>query len=121
MIDTNQQLGLLEDMAAEGKNNILSVSLVQKLIRDLMPSLLDGSDRSVQVLNAIGHYLLEQPTLQAPALEKKLPEELYLALYGLKCMLSSHRNNNLNVVSWSIEENKRRFGLFLDEELEEEE
>lgn len=120
MTDTNQLIGLLEDMAAEGETNILAVPLIEKLIRGLMPSLLDGSERSAEILNNIDHYLLGQPNLKAPALEKDIPEELFLALYGLKYLLKSHRNNNLNVVSWSIEENKRRFGLFIEGELEEE-
>lgn len=112
---------MLNELAAGNKENILSVPLVEQLARSLMPSLLDGSEVSRGILREIAAYLVEKHYRRAPALEKKLPEELYVALYGLKCLLESHRNNNINVVSWSAEEHKRRFGLFLEEALEEEE
>jgi len=90
--------------------HMLDYPIIKDLIEKTMPSLLDGSDRSRALLEQIEAYLFRQTGLKAPALEKALKEELFLGLYGLKMLM---QEQNLNVISWSLEEHQRQFGKWL--------
>jgi len=92
---------------------MLDYPIIKNLIEQTMPSLLDGSDRSQALLDQIETYLFRQTGLKAPELEESLTEELFLGLYGLKTLM---QKQNLNVISWSLEEHQNRFREWLQQQ-----
>lgn len=92
---------------------ILSIPLVEKLLKFYLPDLKRQPSHYQALLNEISFYLLEQPKLRSKILKKELSEEFYLALYGLKTQLKHH---NLRQVSFAVEIHKQQFGELLNDE-----
>jgi len=97
------------------QHEVLEVAIVKQLVEDLMPVLLDESDRSDTALDRIQYYLFEQNYLHHPQLLIDVNDELHAALYGLKTLLKRH---HLNIIELSLEEHERQFRQFLRRELE---
>lgn len=109
-------LTLFDETQQEGLHHkVLFVPELAALIRVLMPELLSQSEQSTQLLDHIYRYLFVQKKLKEPLLQKELPPDLYTALYGLRSMI---KENGLIKAQLTLEDSKRRFAAFLDEELE---
>jgi hypothetical protein len=112
----NAQLQLFSVLPKrEDMHPILLIPLLRQMVRDGMPNLLDNSPSSRRILDQLDQYLFRQPCLRQPKLQRVLSEELFDLIYELKKLLAS---SNLNVVSWSLEENKAWFGRFIEKELQ---
>lgn len=96
------------------EHKVLLVPEVVELARVLMPELLNPSEQPTQLLDRIYRYLFEQKKLKEPLLEKELPPAFYTALYGLKSMIKEHGLTKARLI---LENSKKRFAAFLDEEM----
>lgn len=103
-----------ETQQDELHHKVLSVPEVAALIRALMPELLSQNGQTTSLLDQIYRYLFKQKKLKEPLLQKELPPDLYTALYGLKSMI---KENGLAKAQLTLEDSKRRFAAFLDEEM----
>lgn len=111
-----QQLALFGDgQRGSAYREALSVPRVESLVDQLIAELPGQAGISKKLLSRIYDYLFVQKKLKAPELEKELPSDLYITLYGLKSMLQKH---SPRVVALNLAEHKARFQAFLDAELE---
>lgn len=97
--------------------SVLDHTLLRSIIADSAPYLLKDDKKARQQLLHIKHYLFLQKHLTDKSLKAKLPEELYVSLYGLKQTLE---NQNLRSVERQIEASKRITLLWLESQQEEE-
>ena len=115
----NQQLEftdfLQEPALLNDAQNILQVELIYQLTKALMPSLLDDSKDSIAILQRICEYLYKDRYQKSAELSALIPEALYSSLQEVKMLL---KKQNLNMVSWTIEEHKHQFRTWLEEEIE---
>lgn len=88
---------------------------VEELVEQILSELPDGPGDSEKLRDQIFHYLFVQKKLKATELEKALPPDLFITLYGLKSMLLKHSRR---AVAFYLAEHKARFRDFLESELE---
>ncbi|MEL7117794.1 MAG: hypothetical protein AAFO07_00075 [Bacteroidota bacterium] len=94
---------------------LLDYSLLNELIKELMPELLDGSKKSKRLLKRIEIFLFFDSSYTSELLANELRSELYNAFRGIK---SINVVKNINLIEWYLEEKKREFGQWLDQAIQ---
>ena len=96
---------------------ILEIDLLRTTLKDFMPSLVFDPIKHQATLDQIHSFLFKsKPSMKLQNdLEQAVGEELFITLLGLKSFLCNH---NLRVIELSLEESKRQFKAFLNQELE---
>lgn len=107
MLPTHKQL-TLEEGAFGHQSDAMSLSpaLLLRYVHLLMPSLLNDSDESRTLLDAIHHFVFRSTRSRDTLLEAELPDELYTVLIGLRRLL---RQYSLPTLECSLEEDKKQF------------
>ncbi|MCB0552371.1 MAG: hypothetical protein KDD02_02380 [Phaeodactylibacter sp.] len=104
-----------EGQGASVQREAIDAPQVQELVEQLVSELSDWPDASGKLLDQIHHYLFVHKKLKATELEKILPPDLFITLYGLKSMLLKH---SPRAVAFYLAAHKARFRAFLESELE---
>lgn len=107
---------LLEE--AEAKYNLTGNTLVDELIKDLQPSLLQSPDQAKKAREIISNLLQGKRRKPSQKARELLKEELLTALMGLKQLL---RVGNTTVVQATLTWHKFKTGEFIDRYIAEEE
>lgn len=119
MINNSQTQLFLKKTAlgTQSTHPLLEIPLVRVIIEDFNPNWIDDPIKNEKTLNLIHDYLfVEKNTNNYDCnLEQILGEEIYTSLFGLKCLLANHK---LKAIELGLEENKRQFKAFLNQELE---
>ncbi len=106
-LTSNQQLELGFKSSSPTTLDVNTYPTLVTWITQLMPELLDQSNRSRLTLEAILFYLFKDKKGSSLfCLEEILNEELYFCLLGLKSILKEHHHNWGNVVFF-LEEHQR--------------
>lgn len=104
-----------EGQAGSAQREALGAPQVEELVEQLISELQGSPGASGKLRDQILRYLFVQKNLKAPELEKELPPDLFITLYGLKSMLLKHSTRAL---AFYLAEHKARFRDFLESELE---
>lgn len=88
--------------------------LLHNLINSMHPELLNGSERSNALLQSILMYVFESRSSESIWLRNQLDGPLYDALFGLKLLI--RKTGNINRLILAMDEHKRRFARFLEED-----
>jgi hypothetical protein len=97
----------------ENKRTPIIHPLVDRLIRQVQPRLLEDSPSNRRLHAALREFLSSRRKTLPPLLRRSIDEDLQITLEGLKEAMGS--GNSLDAVQRSLEEHKKRFGEWLEE------
>lgn len=119
----NSQTKIFVEKEVQGSSSshpMLRIEIVRKILEDLKPEILHDPLNYQPELDLIEEYLFRMSGRKArhEKLKAIFGEDLLITLSGYKSLLINHKYKT-NLVELGLEESKRQFKNFLEQEFEE--